>query len=66
MTDAHDVSIHALQAYADGDLTFDQFERVMALANLWGQGVQKPTIDQIEARISEMRTAAAFISAAPE
>lgn len=57
------LALTALLEYYQGLLTFEDYERATALAWCWQQGNVRPTPHDIEAKVSEMRTAAGFISA---
>lgn len=57
------LAISAAIGYANGDMDLTHFQRTTALCSLWAQGVDKPSITQIEKRIAEMNVAASFISA---
>ncbi|MCV6981264.1 hypothetical protein H7I53_13635 [Mycolicibacterium pulveris] len=59
------IALGAAAAYANGGIDEVHFQRTTALCTLWAQGVDKPTIEQIEERIRDFEVAASFISAAP-
>lgn len=54
------------QQYIDGDCTWDEFTSGMAYLTLRAQGVELPTIAQVEQRVAEMNTASAFIGSIPK
>lgn len=64
MTITDEIVLGAYMAYSNGEIELRHLQRTLALCSLWAQGIEKPTTDQIDWRISELNTAASFISSA--
>lgn len=58
-----DLALAAMLDYVGGILTLDDYERVVALAWLWKAGNLRPTPEDVQWKIAEMRTAQSFITA---
>ncbi len=57
-----EISLGAAIAYANGEIDSIHYWRTLAVCTLRAEGIQRPTIEQIENRISELNTAMSFIS----
>lgn len=54
------------EKFSAGEISFDEFTRGMAWLTLRVQGVEFPTVEQVDQRVAEMNTAASFIGHIPQ
>lgn len=61
-----DLVLEGARKYERGEITFQEFSEGVAFLTLVEQGVERPTVEQVKQRVSELDVASSFISAIPK
>lgn len=60
-----DLVLHGVRLAQAGEISLQEFTEGVAYLSLIEQGVELPTVEQVEQRVAELNTSDSFISAIP-